>query len=230
MSVTTHRPAFITPAFITFTGVDSAESIPSMQSLASQFPIEWGILIDPAQEGNPLFPTEKERSALLRAGLRLSAHVCGVPARAIVDGRQPELNLGGFSRVQINHGRTGSSMQEILNSIEYGARAGVRPALQCQGPFPSIMGVDWLYDTSFGTGAQTDAWPELPAGQPFCGYAGGLAPDNVQQNLLRMPVATGIPFWIDMESGVRTDGRFDIAKCAAVCEAVFGPEHGKGAQ
>jgi hypothetical protein len=29
-------------------------------------------------------------------------------------------------------------------------------------------------------------------------------------------------YWIDMESGVRTDDRFDIEKCRAVCEAVFG--------
>jgi hypothetical protein len=210
------------PVFITFTGADNVDSIPAMQSLSARYPIEWGVLIDPARQRNPLFPREETRDAMVRAGFRLSAHVCGELARSIVDGLNPPLAIGGFSRLQINHGRAGSNMQEILNSIDYGARIGVRPALQCQGAFPSIMGVDWLYDISFGTGVQGTDWPPLTTAQPFCGYSGGLGAENVQSRLQRVAVSPGIPYWIDMESGVRTNGRFDVAKCQAVCEAVFG--------
>jgi hypothetical protein len=217
MSVEIHKPVFIT-----FTGADSVDSIAGMQALSDCYPIEWGVLIDSTQEGNALFPDEAIRRAMVRAGVRLSAHVCGEVARAIVDGRKPPLNLAGFARLQINHGRAGSNVQEILNSIDYAAAAGVRPALQCQGAFPSIVGVDWLYDVSFGTGAQAGTWPALSTAQPFCGYSGGLGPDNVQSRLALAPVAQDIPFWIDMESGVRTHGRLDVDKCAAVCEAVFG--------
>jgi hypothetical protein len=213
---------FQKPVFITFTGADSVDSIEAMRALSGRYPIEWGVLIDSAQEGNALFPGEAARCALARSGLRLSAHVCGEAARAIVEGRSPSLHLAGFSRLQINHGRTGSNVQEILNSIDYAATAGVRPALQCQGAFPSIVGIDWLYDVSFGTGAQAGDWPALSTAQPFCGYSGGLGPDNVRNRLARVPVASGVPFWIDMESGVRTQGRLDIEKCRAVCEAVFG--------
>jgi hypothetical protein len=35
-------------------------------------------------------------------------------------------------------------------------------------------------------------------------------------------VASTGPYWIDMESGVRTDDRFDLGKCRAVCDAVYG--------
>jgi hypothetical protein len=210
------------PVFITFTGADSVDSIAAMQALSVSYPIEWGVLIDPVQEGNPLFPGEIARRALARSGVRLSAHVCGEAARAIVDGRKPSIDLAGFSRLQINHGRAGSNVQEILNSIDFAAAAGVRAALQCQGAFPSIIGVDWLYDVSFGTGAQAGNWPALSSAQPFCGYSGGLGPDNVRSRLEDVPVAPGVPFWIDMESGVRTQGRFDVEKCRTVCEAVFG--------
>jgi phosphoribosylanthranilate isomerase len=98
----------------------------------------------------------------------------------------------------------------------------MRAVLQCQGAFPPDAGVDWLFDVSFGTGAAAREWPPLADSQPFCGYAGGLGPDNVHARLARAPVAPGVRYWIDMESGVRTEGQFDTAKCAAVCEAVFG--------
>ena len=28
--------------------------------------------------------------------------------------------------------------------------------------------------------------------------------------------------WVESESGVRTDGAFDLAKCETVCRAVYG--------
>jgi hypothetical protein len=31
-----------------------------------------------------------------------------------------------------------------------------------------------------------------------------------------------VAYWIDMESGVRTGGWLDVAKCEAVCRAVYG--------
>jgi hypothetical protein len=40
--------------------------------------------------------------------------------------------------------------------------------------------------------------------------------------LARIAAPDGALYWIDMESGVRTDGVFDLAKCEAVCRAVYG--------
>lgn len=211
-----------TPAYITFTGVDDASLLPGMLALSARYPIEWGVLIDAAQEGAPLFPAAPVRRALQGAPLRLSAHICGVAARAIVDGGDPQLDLAGFSRLQINHGRAGSSDSDIRNSALYAARHGARAALQCQDEFPDDARVDWLYDVSFGTGVRPTAWPAIAAGLPFCGYSGGLGPDTVQATLPLFSIASGGAYWIDMESGVRTGGRFDLSKCETVCRLVFG--------
>jgi hypothetical protein len=211
---------FTRPSFVTFTGVDDVTLIPGMQALAARFPIEWGILIDPDRDGEPLFPDRAVRRRLLETGLRFSAHVCGDAARDIANGFNPTLDLSGFARLQINHGRMGSISEEVGNCAAFGARNGVRPALQCQGPFPALQGVDWLFDASFGTGKRADRWPSLTSKIPFCGYSGGLGPDNVRDELAKIDTP-GVAYWIDMESGVRTDGRFDIDKCLAVCEAVY---------
>jgi hypothetical protein len=211
------------PAFITFTGVDTSDLLPGMLALSARYPIEWGILIDPEQDGRPLFPDPRTRSLLLAAPLRFSVHLCGSAARAVVEGADPQLDLQGFSRAQINHTRSGSSDGEILHSALFGARHGLRVALQCQGEFPADGRVDWLYDVSFGTGVRPTSWPAAHARLPFCGYSGGLGPDNVGATLAQLPIAPGAGYWIDMESGVRTANRFDLEKCAAVCAAVFDP-------
>lgn len=214
------------PAYITFTGIDRADLLPGMLALSARYPIEWGVLFDAAQEGAPLFPPAAVRRMLQGAALRLSAHICGGAARTIVEGGDPGLDLAGFSRVQINHARAGSSDSEIRNSARFGARHGVRAALQCQGDFPDDLRVDWLYDVSFGTGVRPANWPAAHAQLPFCGYSGGLSPDSVRDTLPKFPISAGTTYWIDMESGVRTDGRFDLAKCEAVCRIVF-DENGK---
>ena len=50
------------------------------------------------------------------------------------------------------------------------------------------------------------------------GYAGGLNPENVGEKLEYLMENVEGEFWIDMESGVRTDDRFDIDKCVSVLQ------------
>jgi phosphoribosylanthranilate isomerase len=94
--------------------------------------------------------------------------------------------------------------------------------LQCLDNFPTDTRLDWLYDTSFGTGKSPNRWPPLPHGGPLCGYSGGIRAENVREILSAISALRGSQYFIDMESGVRTNGRFDLEKCEAVCKAVFG--------
>ena len=94
--------------------------------------------------------------------------------------------------------------------------------LQTLTAFPLDARLDWLYDTSFGTGKAPATWPELPAPGPFCGYSGGIRPENVVAVLDAIGARQAAQYWIDMESGVREDGRFSLARCEAVCRAVYG--------
>ncbi|MFV3075566.1 hypothetical protein [Niveispirillum fermenti] len=213
------------PLFIAFTGADDAALLPGMQDLSARYPIEWGILVDRDRHGVPLFPASEVRAAFLAAdGLRLTAHVCGTWAREIVtDPDTAGFDPAGFRRVQVNHGFQGSDAPQVDRTGRFARRHGMRAVLQCGGAFPADAQVDWLYDVSFGTGRRPTHWPPLPASNaPFCGFSGGIGPDNVAGLLAGLEVPAGADFWIDMESGVRRDGRFDLAHCAAVCRAVYG--------
>ena len=93
--------------------------------------------------------------------------------------------------------------------------------LQCQGLFPDDARLDWLFDVSFGTGIRPTHWPRAnPA--VLCGYSGGIGPDTVSAVVEAIAAPAGVPYWIDMESGIRTNDRLDLDKCETVCRAVFG--------
>ena len=219
--------AFQPPAFIAFTGVDRLDVTAALADLSALYPIEWGILIDDGRNGETLFPDAMTRARLLRsAPLRWAAHVCGAYARSIADaGFLAHLDLSGFQRIQINHSFSGSTETQVAHSAEFARGRGIRPVLQCSGSFPMDARVDWLFDTSFGRGSQPRAWPALPVSGPFCGFSGGLSPESVRDALEKIAAPTGAVYWIDMESGVRTDGWLDVAKCEAVCRAVYGQHH-----
>lgn len=215
---------FSPPTFIAFTGVDSAELIGGMRDLARHYPIEWGVLIDDAKADDVLFADPDLRAKLLASSsLRYAAHVCGEQASKIANSpNEVALELDRFQRVQVNHGFEGSSPEQIENCVRFGRMRTVRIMLQCLDIFPADARLDWLFDTSFGTGRTPAHWPALPNPQgALCGYSGGINAQNVREVLMNISAPKGRQYFIDMESGVRTEGRFDLAKCEAVCRAVF---------
>ena len=215
----------ITPSFITFTGADDAMYCKGMRELSDRYPIEWGILIDQDRKGTRLFPSDRHVERFRTLGVRLCAHICGSFAIDIAAGRNPYASLAGFSRIQVNHGRHGADQETIDRVSRFAASHGVRAVLQCGGgafPIRSTK-VDWLYDVSFGEGVRPTAFPTIMTDHPFCGISGGIEPENVAEILAtRLSVVGACQFWIDMESGVRTDGGFDLVRCEAVCRAIYG--------
>lgn len=211
------------PSFIAFTGVDSVESVAAMQALSRHFPIEWGVLVDDARD-DLLFADPDIRARLLEVpGLHYAAHVCGEQAGLIAnDPARATIDLAGFQRLQVNHGFSGSTAEQIENCVRFGRSQRIRTMLQTLGAFPGDARLDWLYDISFGTGKTPESWPTMTAGGPFCGFSGGIGAHNAASVVQAIAAPAGSQYWIDMESGVRTDDRFDIAKCEAVCRAVFG--------
>ena len=213
------------PAFITFTGADDAKHCEGMVRLTRRYPVEWGILVDREKEGTRLFPPYEHIERFRTLGLRLCAHVCGTLAREIAVGGDPVVDLGGFSRIQVNHGRDGADAAVVSRVARFASKHGVRGVLQCGGPeFPShATNVDWLFDVSFGAGVRPDRFPPVRFDHPLCGLSGGINPENVGPTIERkIDVRPGLAYWIDMESGVRSDGEFDLKLCEAVCRAVYG--------
>jgi phosphoribosylanthranilate isomerase len=75
-----------------------------------------------------------------------------------------------------------------------------------------------LFDASGGRGILGDWHSPIPG--KICGYAGGLGPDNVLQELEKISAICNKPFWIDMEGKLRTDDKFDLTKCVAVLDQI----------
>lgn len=212
------------PDFITFTGVDEYADPRALRELASDYPVEFGLLFSPSRQGlDPRYPPI-EVIAWLVSGvreLRWSAHFCGGVAREIIE-RGVWLHgdlLPYFKRVQIN--TADPSVEPSAIAREATAR-NLRAILQVRGSFWPINNVDLLFDCSGGRGILSDFFPQR-VNSTFCGYAGGLNPENVARVVDRVGAPGGPRYWLDMESGVRDeDDRFSVDKARAVCEAVYG--------
>lgn len=86
-----------------------------------------------------------------------------------------------------------------------------------------------LLDRSKGRGVAPAVWPppvSYSGRALHTGYAGGISPDNIEavldatQRAVESSGNPAHPYWLDMESGVRTDNRFDLTKVERVLEAV----------
>lgn len=81
-----------------------------------------------------------------------------------------------------------------------------------------------LFDGSGGLGKSPETWT-APLLDKLCGYAGGLGPNNLMTELDKIKNQVQecgglIDFhtWIDMESKIRTDDKFDLAKVVDVAK------------
>jgi hypothetical protein len=206
-----------TPEWITFTGADDETDVDGMIALAARYPIEWGILHSLSKFGVPRYPRHTER--FVHRGLRLAAHLCGGFSRDIMAGevfdRVPRDIFDGYARVQVNH--AAPCVAPIARFQEHIALPCVAQARSDRFPAEDVIG--WLFDRSGGAGVAPASWPRHPGGGRLVGYAGGLGPENVRAAL--EAIGAEGPYWIDMESGVRTGDRFDLELCRCVCEAVY---------
>jgi hypothetical protein len=203
------------PEFITFTGVDDHTDLAGMRLLSALYPVEWGILFSTKRQGiDPRYPNTASR--LVFGGGRFAAHLCGTLADDIIRGRNYPGIGSEFGRVQINH-----DLPDAGAIAQYGrwiSRACIAQARG--GVFPQDGSIAWLQDGSGGRGVAPSRWFNHPGGDRLVGYAGGIGPANVLEVIEQIDAAG--PYWIDMESKVRTDDRFDLGLCRRVCELVYG--------
>lgn len=211
------------------TGADDAVDISDLSALALAYPFtEMAILLLPQQAGTPRFPKAGwiEDFAARYKGMNRAMHLCGDALLGFIDGKAEIRSLmQGFQRIQLNlkfgdvegkydvadlvaRVRENGKWQFIL---QYGHdKKGLLPL------FVDIPNHAVLFDESAGRGISPDSW-DAPLPGHFCGYAGGMNPDNVQQNIdMIARVAAGQTTWIDMETGIRTDDRFDLQKVERV--------------
>lgn len=220
----------MTPKWITFTGIDARTDLLRCHALSQTYPIEWGILTG-GRLGRNRYPDESVIGNAVRAGLRLALHMCGPDAAWINSGARGSAGVravvldiireGLVERVQVNRAEGCYD----LPALEGALRDLHIPQmiLQHRGPvFPEPHETDrivWLHDESGGRGRAVKDWAQPSISNQFVGYAGGLSPETVAGEISRMPAES---FWIDMETGVRTEDWLDLDRCEAVCRAVYG--------
>jgi phosphoribosylanthranilate isomerase len=136
-----------------------------------------------------------------------------------------------FARVQLNFHTEPHGILAGLDKVLEAGDQGKAFILQCDGVHDEAVYeqgrrhpgvVSPLFDLSGGAGVLPVEWPPAWSGVR-CGYAGGLGPANVAEQLARIErAAPGASFWIDMERRVRSedDSQFDLKKVRKVLEQI----------
>jgi len=234
---------------VTITGADDSVEPSDLLALSREHPfVEWGLLVSASNTGTPRFPSYRWLLSLVEQCIvaavnyrepRLSLHFCGRWVRGLLLGQQPEgmphwFTGPQFQRMQLNfHGETlpcvpeafGKALgdfqdKQIIFQIDghMGQSFLASVADERGNPFDAVP----LFDCSHGAGVLPGTWPAPFCPKTYHGYAGGLGPDNLAEQLPLIGAAAGeTRIWIDMESRVRTDERFDLAKvrrCLEICK------------
>ena len=234
---------------VTITGADDSTNPFWIEKISSRYPfVEWGILVSLSSAGSPRFPSKNWINQLFRLvnhnSVNLSMHVCGRWVRDICKGNWDNfienncLVLSSYDRIQLNfHAIPHEVSDNFLQDLEHWAKElDVQFILQMDcvnnaiAEFANPRLVTQLFDISGGAGVVPSQWPEQTT--EYCGYAGGLGPDNISTELHRIEQVTTGDIWLDMETKVRfTDNSaLDPAAVESVLKQItaYKAEHQSG--
>lgn len=199
--------------FTTITGVDDATDLGRLAEMSARFPVEWAILHSPNGQGeHPRFPSfatiDRLFAVQARTPIRLAAHLCGGHSKSVMRGEfdRSSLELAPYGRIQVNH------LNPISERLREFAVPGQTVIAQWRdaGGFPmGDVGHDWLYDVSSGRGVPPMAWPVNATGR-MQSYAGGIRLFNAAAIARAVTDISPAGFWLDLETGARTDDVLDL--------------------
>lgn len=220
--------------YVTFTGADNSIKPEHLYHLHDAYEgMEFGILFSESREGQPRYPTRDWIWELLQIdrGIALSAHLCGGSFRRYATESheyEDQFLHDHFKRIQLNMNwqRVDDLTRQLLR-MKIESNPKTQYIIQenknnrfAYRYFEGLSNVAILFDASGGRGKEIHNLPYPIAGF-FCGYAGGLSPENVHRLEGELqPVIRNGSTWIDMESGVRTGEKFDVGKVEDVMEQV----------
>ena len=239
------------PKLVTITGIDAQTDLGRVKSLCAIYPVEFAILCDPDRVGHDARVPEpglvREVTGQLDRS-HLAFHLCGAysdMARQLATSQlRPYADFGAVHRLQVN--APDYSEQDILNLQKLHLATGCEIIIQNRARvIPAIRGLFFLDDDSSGRGLTPvkRARPHRDylhwGTADFVGYAGGLSPENLAEELHDInEVNPSVPYWIDVASGVRDNNNFlDLDRVEAFLELAFpdrrtrktssSPRHGK---
>ena len=223
---------------VTFTGVDELTDLYELIRISRDFPfVEWGLLLSSSKSGmDNRYPNISYLDTYNNVcqELQTSVHLCGRLARDAAKNRLFPIEtvlelLPSTNRVQVNLGDSISEYIFLTDELRKYCKYGLQMIIQS----PSFQNtavrkfrdyslkneVVFLHDSSGGRGIEGKF--EVPVNSDLVGFAGGFNPSNVKSKLESiLEFQNPNDFWIDMESGVRTDNWFDTKKVVEVLEIV----------
>ena len=203
-------------------GPDDTTNIRDMQAISLDFPfVEWGILLMKNKEGNPGYPSYNKVVDFLEAKLLCCGHLCGEWVWDF-DGESwgvfaARPRYTEFQRFQLNF--AGRPLMPKLVEGLYKSRLKQQVIFQVPDlenlvfrlAVASKLNVAGFFDTSRGKGKLPASWPKALE-DVYCGYAGGLNPDNLEENLEKISQVANVPAWIDVQTGVAIEGKINFEK------------------
>lgn len=233
----------------TMTGADESVKPRELLELAREFPfVEFGILVSQTKTGeHSRYPSNLWMRDLYKVAsnnpMNLSLHVCGALSRDLLKGSVTIIGEMGyllpmFTRMQLNFNSQYCDMdfdmmihamcdvnKMFLFQVNDNNKSDLVLKVREAGlnAFP-------LFDASGGKGVSPKEWPEIlkdpENGLPlYCGYAGGLGPDNIMSELVKINNTVNdelAEIWVDMEQAIRSnnDEKFDLEKVVAVLKEI----------
>ena len=212
---------------VSFSGIDQWAKPQELAALHKDFPfVEFVFLLTESRKAGNRYPMPVMLKAYKKYKFPMAVHFCGKIAYEAVKGNdwQPAIDMLGtsfdlFDRIQLNIPKTSHYCRELTfpegKQIIIQLHEGTEEFFAHYKHLPFVQG---FQDGSGGHGVQCTAWraPETE----FFGYAGGIGPDNVVSVVKAINDVCDGDFWIDMETSIRTNDKFDVQKCRRVCEAL----------
>lgn len=198
-------------------GADDSVRIPDLIEIAEEYPfVEFGILLSRGAMGRPRFPSADWLARLIDAcagkGMRFAGHICGAWVKEIMLGNWPRWDFCNiheqfmaadmYRKFQVNthaqpHQVDFFQLPFILRELQANGQSvifqydGVNgDQLVHRSLENGNTNISTLFDLSHGAGILPESWPKLLPGVP-CGYAGGLSPENVAEQLAKLESVIG---------------------------------------
>lgn len=218
---------------VTITGADDLINPSDLIKLSKEYPfVEWGILFSKSKQGSERYPSLNWIEEFLnqineKNKVKISAHICGKYMRDILAGNNTlPLIVSKFPRLQFNFKYFDENVNEesFIDLLKTNYFENKEIIFQVRNDvndnffymleklfYQSKVKISALLDQSGGTGKEID--PNFKVFRSifntYYGYAGGINPTNIG-TIIRSINEKGfgnenIKYWLDMESGVRTD-------------------------
>ena len=228
---------------VAIAGVDESVRPEQLSGLSRKYPfVEWSVLYSGKTKPLAGFPSiewirdlvEESKRFQTETGspMKLSVHLCELSVKGLIREEEfypyfePILEfLPHFQRMQLNAifehlTAYWNSLPEKLRKlpcspqiiIQYNGKDENKAIYKmlCKEGFDTVF----LHDRSNGQGVERE-W--LPPEGTYCGYAGGLKPETLEESLSAIArVTNGHPIYLDLQSGVRENGLFSLARAEQV--------------